>query len=309
MTKENLQGCLWMLVSVFAAASLSIGVREAGDNLHSMQITFVRCIIGLIIILPWIYFWDHSASKKNKPDYRSPFSYSPQWKLLVLRGLLMTGAMNFGFYSLTKIPLATVTVLFFTAPLFVTLIAGPCLNEEIGWRRWLATTLGFAGAFVSLNPETSDFNWVLLAPFAASLMFAISLIIGKHLSKTESANVILLYTSTVTTIGSFVPAMLVWTHITFSTFFLTFGVAVFALIRTYADIRAYAAGEASFIAPFSYLRLVFVCIGGYLFFGEVPETTVYWGGAIIIVSSIYIAHRETTHKRSISSPSAEPGGD
>ena len=221
----------------------------------------------------------------------------------------MTGAMNFGFYSLTKIPLATVTVLFFTAPLFVTILAGPCLNEDVGWRRSLAATFGFIGSFIALNPATSEFQWVLLAPFAASALFATSLIIGKQLSKTESANSILLYTSAITMIGSLGPAIWVWQSMNTSIFLLCFAIAIFALLRTYADIRAYAVGEASFISPFSYLRLVFVSIAGYIFFSEVPENTVYWGGFVIVVSSIYIAHRETTHKKKISPPSTEPGGD
>ena len=211
--------------------------------------------------------------------------------------------------ELTKIPLATVTVLFFTAPLFVTILAGPCLNEDVGWRRSLAATFGFIGSFIALNPATSEFQWVLLAPFAASALFATSLIIGKQLSKTESANSILLYTSAITMIGSLGPAIWVWQSMNTSIFLLCFAIAIFALLRTYADIRAYAVGEASFISPFSYLRLVFVSIAGYIFFSEVPENTVYWGGFVIVVSSIYIAHRETTHKKKISPPSTEPGGD
>jgi drug/metabolite transporter (DMT)-like permease len=62
--------------------------------------------------------------------------------------------------------------------------------------------------------------------------------------------------------------------------------------RSYADIKGYAAGQASVVAPFTYLRVLFAALGGFLFFAEVPDVWTYTGAAVIIASTLYIAQRE-----------------
>ena len=63
-------------------------------------------------------------------------------------------------------------------------------------------------------------------------------------------------------------------------------------LRAYSDIRAYAIGEASFLAPLSYLRLITIGIMGYAAFGETPDRATILGGAVIVAASLYIALRE-----------------
>jgi drug/metabolite transporter (DMT)-like permease len=118
-----------------------------------------------------------------------------------------------------------------------------------------------------------------------------------------------LYTSAVTAMGSFVPALFVWVAPSLDQLLLLLGVSIFATSRTYSDVRAYAAGEASFVAPFSYLRIIFMTLAGFLIFAELPTLAAIGGGVVIVASSLYIAHREAYHRQQISRPTAGPSPD
>jgi drug/metabolite transporter (DMT)-like permease len=298
-----------MVLSAAAATVMSVGVKVMGAEIHTLQITFLRCLVGFLIILPLVggNYWH--ARHKGRTEVASPFTLSRRWPFHLLRGLLAAVAINCGYYAISKIPLATVTVLFFTAPLFVTLLAGPLLGEKVGWRRWLATTIGFVGAVVALDPRPQSFETVMIVPFVSSLMFAGALVLGKKLSTTEAPSTILIYTTAVTAVASFPPALIVWVTPNMEQLLLLLAVSIFATSRTYADVRAYAAGEASFVAPFSYVRIIFMSLAGYLVFAELPTATVIAGGVVIIASSLYIAQREAYHRRQISRPAVGPSPD
>ncbi len=275
---------------------MSLGLKGLAGEIHSTQIVVVRCLVGLLLIFPLLYKEGFCKLK------------SPQLKLHVIRGFCAAVAINLGFYSLTILPLATATVLFFTAPLFVTIFAIPLLKEKVGWRRLLATLVGFIGTIIVINPDPQGFDKRLLIPVLSSVFFAVSLILNKQLSKTDSPAVMMFYIFFIVIILSFPLAIFNWTWPTAGQWqILIFVVALFATSRTYFDIKAYSAGEASFVAPFQYLRILFVGVAGFLVFSEVPTFNVLLGALVIISSTLYIAQREYRLKRKVSRQ-AEPYG-
>jgi len=305
----NLHGALWMVLSAVTATVMSVGIKLMGPDIHTMQITFLRCLVGFLIVAPLVggRYWH--VRRRGGSSAGSPFKLSRRWPLHVLRGLLAAVAINCGYYAISQIPLATVTVLFFTAPLFITVLAIPLLGEAVGWRRWCATGIGFLGAVIALDPRPQSFEPVMIFPFVSSLMFAGALVIGKKLSTTEAPSTILFYTTAVTAIATLIPALFVWVMPSADQLLVLLAVSVFATSRTYTDVRAYAAGEASFVAPFSYVRIIFMSLAGYLIFAELPTRAAVIGGLVIIASSLYIAQREAYHRRQISRPAAGPSPD
>jgi len=301
---DNLRGALWITLSGVVATVMSSGIKALDGEIHSMQIAFLRCALGVLFVLPLV-FGRHVRENMGLPpgetiSLRSRLHLSPRWPLLVLRGLLAAAAINCGYYAISQMPLTTVTVLFFTAPLFVTLFAVPFLGETVGWRRWCATGVGFLGTLIVMGPGSSHFELPALVAVASSLLFAGALVIGKKLSTTEAPTTLLLYTTVVTALGSLPLALTVWVTPSWHQLGFIAVITFFATGRTYSDIRAYAVGEASFVAPFTYVRLIFMTLAGYFLFAEVPQPTALLGGGVIIGSSLYIARREAVRKRSLS---------
>ncbi len=303
----NFQGALWILGSCAAGTIMSVGIKELSGEIHTMQITFLRCAVGLVLILPYV-LRQFLKARAEAPAGSLPL-ISRRWPLHLLRGLFAVVAINCGYYSISVLPLATVTVIFFTAPLFVTLLAHWILRERVGWRRWTATGVGFLGALIVLKPSPTSFEPVMLLAIAASLLFAGALIAGKLLSETDRPSTILLYSSVITAVGSLPLALLVWVTPSWDTLIFLALVSVFATARMYFDIKGYAAGEVSFVAPFGYFRLLLMGLAGYLLFAEIPEASAMLGAVVIIGSSLYIAQREARLQRRLSRPVAGPSPD
>ncbi len=178
----------------------------------------------------------------------------------------------------------------------------------MGWRRLLATLAGFIGTIIVIKPAMTGFDIKLLLPVLSSLFFAISLILNKQLSKTDSPAVMMFYIFLIVTFLSAPLAISNWTAPTAMQWqILVLVVSLFATSRTYFDIKAYSIGEASFIAPFQYLRIIFVGVAAYIVFEEVFEVNVLIGALVIISSTFYIAQREYSLKRRLSR-TAEPYG-
>ena len=284
----NFKGALWIVASCLGATIMSLGLKSLAGEIHSTQIVLVRCLIGLLLVFPIL-------AKQGFDKLKSK-----QLKLHLIRGVCAALAINLGFYSLTILPLATATVLFFAAPLFVTLFAIPILNEKVGWRRMMATLIGFMGTIIVINPAIDDVDLKLLIPVLSSVFFAVSLILNKQLSKTDSPAVMMFYIFLISTVFSMPLAVSNWITPTVNQWqILIFIVALFATSRTYFDIKAYSIGEASFVAPFQYLRILFIGVAAYLVFQEVMEKNVLMGALVIISSTFYIAQREYRVKRKL----------
>jgi len=282
---DNLRGAAWILASCAAVTAMMIGVRAASGTLHPLQIVFCRFLVGFLLVLPFML----SRGGELMATRRMP--------LLVLRGILGFIAVSLGFYCVSVLPLVTAAVLFFTAPLFVTLLAMPLLGERADWRRMAATLCGFLGTVVVLGLDPGGFHPAMLVAVGAAVIFAFSLIIGKKLAATERPVTIMFYFSVVTMVASAAPAALVWQRPNLDETMLLAVVGVFAAGRVYFDIRGYAAGEAGFVAPFGYFRIILVAAAGYLVFAEVPSANALIGAAMIIVSTLFIAQREALRGR------------
>ncbi|HUF56326.1 MAG TPA: DMT family transporter [Thermohalobaculum sp.] len=280
---SNPEGARWMLASVAGATGMTVAVRLLTPDVHSAMLAFLRAGFAAVLVLPFLW-------KARRSGVALRFS---AWKLHLLRGILIAAALNLGFYSIWKLPMATATILFFTAPVFATVLAGPILGEVAGPRRWAATLLGFVGAVVVLRPGLSGFEPAMLASLGSSVAFALTLLTGKLAARADGNDAVFVSSSAVVAVATLPPALVWWE---LPTELWRWGVVVLLVmtsaLRQYADIRAYSAGEAAFLAPFSYLRLLTVGLAGYVFFGETIDAATGLGGTIIILSTLYIALRE-----------------
>ncbi|MEQ8710060.1 MAG: DMT family transporter [Rhodospirillales bacterium] len=278
---DNLRGALWICLASAGAAGMSMGIKAvAQTGIDSWQITFVRSLGSLCIVTPFIlregigHLW------------------TPKWHWHVLRGILTAVAMLSGYYAITKLPLATVTVLFFSTPLFVTGLAAVLLREDVGWRRWAATLVGFCGTIIVVRPSLQGVDPAMLYALLAAVCFAFGLIITKVLSRTESPATMMMYVTGVSSVCTLPAGVSVWIWPDLAQCFMLLAVILCGTIRSYADIKGFAAGQASVVAPFTYLRVLFAAIGGFMLFAEVPDIYTYVGASVIIGSTLYIAQRE-----------------
>ena len=277
---KNLRGAGWMLASAVMASFMSVAVKAAGAEIPSIQVTFLRCLLGALLILPLVV-------REHGHIWRSAHRQS-----LILRGLIICFAMNCGYYALANLELTTATMLFFTVPLLLTAMASLLLGEKIGLRRISALLIGFGGLLIILRPGIAPFDLVALIALLSSVAFAYALILGKQLSLHESSVTVVFYTLAITAMLSGGVSVFIWQSVS-GTIWLILGVAALTgTSRAIFDFCAYREGEVSFVAPFQYTRILMIIFLAYFIFSEIPDFYTLLGGGVIISASIYVAWRE-----------------
>jgi drug/metabolite transporter (DMT)-like permease len=185
--------------------------------------------------------------------------------------------------------LSSASAILQATPLVVVAGAALIFGEKVGWRRWLAITVGFVGVLIILRPGLEGFTIMSLLAVAGTIGFA-----GRDLA-TRAAPPILSNMQ----LGVYGFAMMVPTGLVLLLFFGDPAVPDLAtsgqlLAATAIGVAAYYAltaamrmGDVSTVTPFRYTRLVFALILGVVLFGERPDVYTLLGSAIIVASGIY----------------------
>jgi len=294
--RDNLRGILWMLVSVVVASIMTIAVRLVSLELTSTQVVLYRSGLAIIFVSIAVIL---ASPLRKKLSFTKPYQH-------LIRGTLVAVATHLGFYTIAHIPLATATVLFFTAPIFATILAIFIHREPIGRKRIMAILAGFIGALVVLRPGFEALSLGMITAIGSSLTFASALTMSRNLAQADGpfstflSSVVITVLLTIPVVGSnlTVPQM----NVTWIALVL---VAITSTVRGFADIEAYRHAEAGILAPVAYLRLVFIGIAAYFMFGETPDWQTLLGAVIIIGSTLYIAQREAALKKKAKAISAK----
>ena len=224
----------------------------------------------------------------------------------VRRSLFGIVAMLVWFSVLTMMPIAEATAISFSAPLFTTAGAALFLGERVGHRRWAATVVGFFGVLLVIRPGFAEVGAAQLLALFAALMIACAMLANKSLAKTESPNAMVVWMGIFMSLFSIGPALTVWQWPTGETWWWLLALGFVATAAHLAINRAFASGEASFIAPFGFVQIPFVALLGFVAYGETPDAWT-WGGALVIFASgAYTAHREAKVSRAVAATLA-PG--
>lgn len=286
---ENRVGAWWMIASCIAATAMSVAVRLLGDTMPSIQIAFLRSILGILLLAPLFL----SAAARHE---KVPVRFTRPW-LHLIRGVLFALATTGGFYALTHLPLATATTLFFLAPVFSTVFAAVFAGEKVGPGRWIAVAAAFAGALIILRPGLMPLDVAMVLGVASALLFALALLITRPISEADGAASIMLSSAVVSSVVLVIPALAVWVSVPFASWGLVAVVVLASSGRTFADVRSYSLADAGFLAPFAFLRLLFIAAAGWIVFHEGIDGPTLAGAAVIVGSSVFIAWREARLRR------------
>ena len=280
---DNLRAVWWILLSVLGSSAMAIAVRDVSAQIDSRTIVFLRSAISSgAILLALIGF----ARLRAQLRFSQPLRH-------LVRGSFIAVSTHLGYYAIANLPMATVTVLFFLAPIWATLMAMLVHNERVGPRRVTAIIIGFFGALIILRPGFSSFEPAMLAALGSSMLFALALNMSRGLAREDGA--MSTYFSSVI-ITAIISLPFAWPVMAIPTDFrgsFALGIVVLAgALRGYADIEAYRHGEAGLLAPVTYLRLVIIATAAYYIYGEVPDIYTITGAIVVISATLYIALRE-----------------
>ncbi|MEM6620158.1 MAG: DMT family transporter [Pseudomonadota bacterium] len=281
MNRDLMLGAALMVGAIFLFSLMDAAAKELTSRHHPLQVVWARytsqTAIAFVVLAPRV----------------PKLLRTPNIGLQLVRSAFLFGATMCFFTSLSILPMATTVAIFEVAPLFITAAAFFVLREKVGLRRWLGVLIGLIGALIIIRPGTRVFSVYALLPMAAAACFAGYAISTRFLSAGESPWTSFLYTALIGTVVScaFVPFL--WSTPNLFHGALMLGMGALGGLGHYCLIRAFTTAEASFLAPFSYVALVFNTTWGVLFFTEVPDAATVAGAVTIVAAGVYVWYRET----------------
>jgi drug/metabolite transporter (DMT)-like permease len=278
-------GIGWMLTSGLLFVCVTGIVRHLGSELPAAEAAFLRYVFGLLLISPVFL------------RLKNPIPAGRLLKLYFWRGTLHGLGVILWFFAMARIPIADVTAIGYTTPIFITVGAALFLGERLRLHRMVALGAAFVGMLVILRPGFETIQLGAWAQIAAAPLFAGSLLLAKHLSDTERPTDVVAMLSVFCTLVLLPFALWEWKTPTGTELFWLFLTSVFATTGHYALTKAFAAAPITITQPITFLQLLWATLLGVALFDEQPDVWLFVGGAIIVTSVTYIAHRETVLAR------------
>ena len=286
---NNLLGIVLMILATLLFAVMdALAKWLVSEEMSAIQLIAIRGWIIIPIILLWLAL---------KGDLKELTTNNPLQH--VLRGCLGFFAPLAFFTSLKSLPLADATVIFFSSTFMLTAASAIFLKERVGIHRWSALVVGFFGVVIAMNPRGGGDLQAYLLVLAATVIYAMIFVTGKHLSRKDS--VISLIFSLHFGMSFIATLALPWVWVPVSPIELgQLGLlAVIALFAHYLFAAAFARADVSALAPFEYTALLWATTIGYLVWQDIPSIELWIGASIIIACGLYVVHRESLRHRGI----------
>lgn len=287
-------GIVLKLTSVVLLSTMAVCVKYLGTDIPTGQTIFVRGVISIVVLaaIAWGTEGLHLLGTRNLRSH-------------ALRSLSGTVSMFCWFTGLTLIPLADMTAIVFTAPLFLTVLAMLFLGERIHRYRWTALGLGFAGALIMIGPHLSFGGGSLLGAsvgLGAAVFAALGMMFLRSMSGGggEHAITITFYFSLTSMLCAAATAVAGWPMPTAEQWLLIVLAGVFGVFGQLLMTFSYRYAEASTIAPLDYANLLVAMLYGYLLFAEVPGASTWVGASLVVAAGLIILWRE--YRRRLPTP-------
>lgn len=235
---------------------------------------------------------------------------------LLLRGAILLVSYTTYYMAFPALPLAEAIALFFTSPIFVTLLAGPMLGEQVTLKSWAAIAVGFIGVLVILRPGSALFEPAALLSLVSAGAYGLSMVLARRLGVVEPATVMAFYQNAVYLAGALAIAGICaglgltqrghpsldflvrpWVLPTMRDFLLMGACGVIAAIAMSLLTEAYKLAEANLVTVFEYTGMIWAPLWGFVFFAEVPRWTTFAGMALILSAGLYSARAAALAKR------------
>ena len=286
-----LRGISFKIGSVLVFIVMAALIKSTAAHVPPGQVVFFRSLFAIPVIVAWLAW-----RRELRTGLRTVQPMGHVW-----RGVVGTSAMGLGFAGLAYLPLPEVTALGYAAPLLTVVFAAMFLGEEVRVFRISAVALGLAGVLIVLSPrvtalsdgavETAETLGAMLV-LGGAVFAALAQVFVRKLVLTESTSAIVFWFSTTATLLSLVTLPFGWVMPDGREAAVLIAAGVLGGIGQILLTSGYREADASVVAPFEYVSMLFALGFGYFLFDEVPTATMLFGALLVVTAGILIIWRE-----------------
>lgn len=280
-SNNSLQGIGFMIFMTACFSSLDASAKYISSELPLWMVLWGRYIFHFLFIT---LFFVRTAPKD--------IIYTKNIKLQILRSILMFCAAVTFWGGLMYMPLVECVVILFTSPLWVTVFAVLLLGEKFGLHRWGCVIVGLFSVVLVIRPGIGIVHWAAILPLCAAFFYASFQIATRVLGQRDSALTTLFYSSICGLIFSSILVIFFWESPSPTQWLLLMWLGFIGVLGHYFMIKAYEKAQASLLAPFDYISLIWAVLFGFLLFGDLPDAWTIFGAIIIVSSGLYQIRRE-----------------
>lgn len=296
-----LRAAMFLFSGVFIYSVQDVIIKWISSDYPVHEIVLIRSISGLVTLLVLAHFMGGVKLLRTR-----------RYGAHAVRAIMMFSSYTTFYMSLAALPLAESVALFFSAPLFITVLSAFLLDERIDIRCWIGVATGLAGIILMLKPNVSNINPAGLLALLSALCYALGSVITRKLGDTESGITLafyptLLYIAFAAVLGVVLnmfslepfshPSMKFLFHewrIPLRTdLLLMVLLGLMVAIAFFCTSQAYRSIHPAVIAPLEYIAVPLSAFWGYVVWHEVLDAQAVFAIVIIIGSGLYILGRET----------------
>ena len=272
-----------ILFGIFAYLSFAI--------LDTIQKTLIihHSVFQLLLFNYFFVLMLSLFESKRKNNYL--FYKSKNIKSQIFRSLLSVMESGCFVLSFKYLSLANAHSIGSLAPVIVVALSAIILKEKVSVKTWIAIFIGFVGVLIILRPTSSIFDPKALLPLIGAFVLGLYQIITKKVSKYDSNETSLFYTSIIGLIIMSLLASKFWTPVERSSYAMFLGIGIFFSLGLYLQIIALSKARASIIQPFHYSLIFWAIIFGYIFYNDIPDMFTVIGAIIITCSGIFVLNQ------------------
>lgn len=283
----NTRAILLMIGAMASFALVDAFVKLASRTQSAGQILAITSAAAFVVFAAWV--------RRDGGRLLAPEALNPA--LLIRNTGEVVGSVGI-VTALSLAPLASVAALGQAQPLAVTMMAAVFLGETVGWRRWLAVLLGFAGVLVIMRPGMGAFDPNLLWVFLYIFGLAARDVASRALPPAVTTPFAVAWSMLPLALAgaAMVPFQGGWQRVDGTSALWLAATTFWAAVALWMITSALRAGEVSTVAPFRYTRILFALSIAYVVFGERPDFWTWIGAGLIVGSGLYAFFRERQRK-------------
>ena len=218
---------------------------------------------------------------------------SQDWVLMLVRAAAEAGAAWFFITALFHVDFANVAAIMQSMPLAITLASALFLGERVGWRRWAAILVGFAGVMLIVKPGGDGFTIYSVYVLASVACVTLRDLLARQISAQVPSILIACVAAVGVTLFAAVGSLFItWQPVTAPAAGAVLGSTVFVICGYIFSVLSMRRGEISFVAPFRYSGLIVALIIGIVVFGTFPDGWTLVGAAIVVATGLFTLYRE-----------------
>jgi drug/metabolite transporter (DMT)-like permease len=287
-------------IAIFSVQDLILKLLSGDYPLHQAMV--LRSVTAIPFMLALTRIFDGTLATL----------IAGNWLAMLARGLLNFTAYTAYYVALAALPMSTTVALYFTAPLFITLLSVAFLSEKVRIDRWFALALGFCGVVIMVRPGGALFDWAALLPVFCGFAYALSMVLARIMGNRNSAAAMAFWGNIAFLLCSLaLAAVFGWgnhasaTHpsLAFLTrgwvwpsaldAFLMCACGAIAAVGLTLLTLAYRNGQNSVVAPYEFTFAFWGVLWGWIFFSDLPDGLGWLGMAVIILAGLYVVRSDT----------------